>query len=444
MQNRINAVEKHRQKILDAERYIWQNPETGYKEHKTSKYMAEAFEALGYKLCYAEGITGFYTVIDTGREGPEVLVLGELDSVICPTHPECDPATGAVHACGHNAQCAALLGVAAALSEPGALEGLSGRIRLCAVPAEELLEIEYRKGLREQGVIKYFGGKSEFLYRGYFDGVDLAFMVHTAKNYGVLGGSVGCIAKQILYKGKSAHAGGAPWDGNNALYAANCGMNAANALRETFKDSDSIRFHPIITHGGDMVNAIPATVRMESYVRGKTFKAIEEANKRINRALTGAALSLGTNIEIVDMPGYAPHVNDENMMELCREAAAIAMPGHDFPVSTRYTTGSTDMGDLSCIMPIVHPYAGGSVGTDHGADYRIADPEAACVTNAKWQVVMLSLLLENGAARARQILAEHQPLFASKEEFFAYCDSLCQSGDRIVYRKDGTAEVKLD
>ena len=81
MQNRINAVEKHRTKILEAERYIWQNPETGYKEFKTSKYMAEAFDALGYKLCYAEGITGCYTVIDTGREGPEVLVLGELDSI---------------------------------------------------------------------------------------------------------------------------------------------------------------------------------------------------------------------------------------------------------------------------------------------------------------------------------------------------------------------------
>lgn len=444
MQNRMNAVEKHRGLILDAERYIWKNPETGYKEFKTSKYMAEAFEKLGYTLTYAEGITGFYTVIDTGREGLEVLVLGELDAVICPTHPECDPQTGAVHSCGHNAQCAALLGVAAALKEPGVLDGLSGRIRLCAVPAEELLEIEYRTALKNQGVIKYFGGKSEFLYRGYFDGVDLAFMVHTSHDYGVLGGSVGCIAKQIVYKGKAAHAGGAPWEGNNALYAATCGMNAANAIRETFQDSDSIRFHPIVTHGGDMVNAIPATVRMESYVRGKTFEAIVAANKRVNRALTGAALSLGTNIEIVDMPGYAPHVNDKRMMTLCRDAAAVVMPDYDFPVSNHFTTGSTDMGDLSCVMPIVHPYAGGCVGTGHGADYAIADPDAACVQNAKWQVVMLAMLLESNAARAKQIVAEAKPLFASKEEFFAYTDSLTCAGDRITYRDDGSAEVRAD
>ena len=113
MINKISsAVDKHRQLILDAERYIWKIPETGYKEFKTSKYLSERFESLGYKLTYAEGITGFYTVIDTGREGPEILIMGELDSIICPSHPESDPVTGAVHSCGHNAQSAALVGVA--------------------------------------------------------------------------------------------------------------------------------------------------------------------------------------------------------------------------------------------------------------------------------------------------------------------------------------------
>ena len=75
MKNIISAVEKYRDLILSAERYIWANPETGYKEYKTSKYLADEFEKLGYKLSYAENITGFYTRIDTGREGPEVLIL---------------------------------------------------------------------------------------------------------------------------------------------------------------------------------------------------------------------------------------------------------------------------------------------------------------------------------------------------------------------------------
>ena len=393
MEHIIAAVEKHRQLILDTERYIWRNPETGYKEYKTSAYMADTFRKLGYELQMADGITGFYTVIDTGRPGPEILVLGELDSIICPEHPESDPTTGAVHSCGHNAQCAALVGVAAALKEPGILDKLCGRIRLCAVPAEELLEIGFRNELKKQGKIKYFGGKVEYLYRGYFDGVDMAFMVHTASYYHGTEGCVGCLAKQVTYKGTAAHAGGAPWDGVNALYAANCGLNAINAIRETFRENDIIRVHPIITHGGSMVNAIPESITLESYVRGASFEAIESANHKVNRALCGAALSLGANVEIIDIPGYAPLHNDENLANISSEAANAVIPHRNFTQTGTFTSGSTDMGDLSCIMPVIHPNCAGQEGLSHGNNYRIADVEKACVDSAKWQLAALRLLL---------------------------------------------------
>lgn len=442
MQNIIKAVEKHRELIFTAERRIWSHPETGYKEFKTTAYMAEQFEKLGYTLTYGDGITGFYTVIDTGREGPEVMILAELDSVICPTHPESDPETGAVHSCGHNAQCAALLGIAAALKEDGILDALSGRIRLCTVPAEELLEIEYRRSLQKEGKIKYMGGKSEFLHRGYFDGVDITFMVHTGGGWSIDAGAVGCIAKNIIYKGVAAHAGGAPWVGKNALYAATCGINAANALRETFRDSDLIRFHPIITAGGNMVNAIPERAQIESYVRGKTFEAIEKANKRINQALIGAALSLDNNVEIVDIPGYAPLVNSEGMMKAAKEAADAILPELNIPVTDRYSTGSTDMGDLSCIMPVIHPHCGGAKGKGHGNDYEIYDPEAACVKSAEWQLALLTVLLRNGAEKAKEIIQNFTPLFPSKEAYLAYMDSLNRSGDRIIYKENG-AEIIL-
>ena len=443
MQKLYDAVDRYKQLIYDTEKYIFENPETGYKEKKTSKYLEDVFEALGYEITRAEGITGFYTVIDTGRKGPEVMILAELDSIICPSHPNADPVTGAAHSCGHNAQCAALVGIAAALKEPDALDGLCGKIRLCAVPAEELLEIEYRRELRDKGIIKYFGGKSEFLYRGYFDGVDIAFMVHTSNKYSVNDGSVGCLAKNITYKGVASHAGGSPWNGKNALYAATCGINAVNAIRETFKESDIIRVHPIITNGGSMVNAIPETVTLESYVRGKTYECIVEANKKVNQALCGAALSLGNNIEIVDIPGYSPLVNDKNMIALCREAAARSVPQYPFTENRAYSSGSTDMGDLSAIMPVVHPYAGGSEGRSHGNDYRIADVDAACVDNAKWQLCMLCMLLESNAERAYKIMEEYTPLFASRDEFLAFTDGLNTRGDRIAYNEDGTATVKL-
>ena len=110
-----------------------------------------------------------------------------------------------------------------------------------------------RMELQEKGVIKYLGGKTEFLHRGYFDGVDLAFMVHSTddETCKVTDGSVGFLTKQVVYSGVSAHAGGAPWEGVNALYAAQQGLSAVNAIRETFREQDLIRVHPIITCGGD-------------------------------------------------------------------------------------------------------------------------------------------------------------------------------------------------
>ncbi len=437
------AVDKHKKLIIDTQNYIWANPETGYKEFKTSKYMEEVFESFGYEIKKAEGITGFYTELDTGREGPTLLILGELDSLICTEHPECDKETGAVHCCGHSAQCAALVGIAAALKEEGALDSLSGKIRLCAVPAEELIEIEYRNELKKQGIIKYMGGKPEFLRRGYFDGVDLAFMVHTtsANNYMVNIGNVGCVAKKVIYKGVSAHAGGSPWSGVNALYAANLGINAINAVRETFRDNDLLRVHPIITKGGSAVNAVPDTVILESYVRGKTFEAIKDTNEKVNRALVGAALSIGANVEIIDLPGYAPIYNFPDMVKVAAEATKNAV-SEKLVETGEYSTGSTDMGDLSCIMPAIHPYAPGAVGTAHGADYYISDPERACVGSAKWQLEMLRILLSDGAEKAKKIVVDYKPQFTSKEEYFEYIDKFSSDGDRISYFA-GKAEVKL-
>ena len=122
----FEGVEKYRELIFAAEKYIWENPETCYREWKTSTYLEKEFEKLGYTLVKAGNIPGFYTTLDTGRPGPCVLVMGELDSLLCSDHPDADPETGAVHACGLMPSIT-LLGLAAALKQEGALNGLSGR-----------------------------------------------------------------------------------------------------------------------------------------------------------------------------------------------------------------------------------------------------------------------------------------------------------------------------
>jgi metal-dependent amidase/aminoacylase/carboxypeptidase family protein len=265
--------------------------------------------------------------------------------------------------------------------------------------------------------------------------------VHASSSYSVTRGSVGCITKAINYKGVASHAGGSPQNGRNALYAATCGLNAVNAIRETFVEADRIRVHPIITSGGAMVNAIPSDVKLESYVRGNTFEAIANANKKVNRALVGAAISLGTNIEIVDAPGYSPLINSEEMIKVAAEAADMAIPEENIRVTDYISTGCTDMGDLSCIMPTVQPHCGGATGRAHGNDYRISDPLQACEESALWQLTMLFLLLEKDGARAKKILEDFRPQY-TKEEFLALQDSLNDRGDRIEYSEEG-ARIRL-
>ena len=438
-------VASQREVMFSAADYIWKHPETGYREWKTHAYLAEEFKKLGYELVEAGNIPGFYTDIDTGKPGPKLLIMGELDSLIVSTHPDCDPETGYVHACGHHCQVSALLGIAAALKQPGAMDNMSGSIRLMAVPAEELIEIGFREELRKQGVIKYFGGKVEFMHRGYMDGCDIALLVHTGggdhPSIALTPGSNGCVTKNINFVGVSAHAGGSPHLGVNALYAASQAMNAANALRETFQEKDTIRFHPIITKGGGAVNAIPNDVRMESYVRGASLEAIKEANTKINRALAASAASMGANVVLKDRPGYTPLENDEQLYDLTCEIVKQCF-GEDALVKRGRSTGCTDMGDVSAVMPTVQPYASGACGVGHGSDYRIADPESALVMSAQYQVLMAEALLSNNAELGKKIIQNAKLRFSSMEEFFHAIDGLFLDKEAVKQNEDGT--ITLD
>ena len=438
-------VASQREVMFSAADYIWKHPETGYREWKTHAYLAEEFKKLGYELVEAGNIPGFYADIDTGKPGPKLLIMGELDSLIVSTHPDCDPETGYVHACGHHCQVSALLGIAAALKQPGAMDSMSGSIRLMAVPAEELIEIGFREELRKQGVIKYFGGKVEFMHRGYMDGCDIALLVHTGggdhPSIALTPGSNGCVTKNINFVGVSAHAGGSPHLGVNALYAASQAMNAANALRETFQEKDTIRFHPIITKGGGAVNAIPNDVRMESYVRGASLEAIKEANTKINRALAASAAAMGANVVLKDRPGYTPLENEEQLYDLTCEIVKQCF-GEDALVKRGRSTGCTDMGDVSAVMPTVQPYASGACGVGHGSDYRIADPESALVMSAQYQVLMAEALLSNNAELGKKIIQNAKLRFSSMEEFFQAIDGLFLDKEAVKQNEDGT--ITLD
>ena len=439
----FERIGKYRDEILDAERYIWKNPETGYKEFKTNKYMLDKFKALGYDVTEAEGITGFFATLDTGRAGPTLLVLAELDSLVNRSHPECDPETGAVHSCGHHIQCAAMVGVASALAEDGALDGLSGKIKLCLVPAEEGIEIGYRKSLVEKSVIDFTSGKTEFISRGYFDDVDIAFMVHArvtaydGERFHLSIGHNGVVRKCSVFKGKAAHAGAHPHKGINALNAATSAINVANSLRETFREKDYFRFHSIITKGGDSVNAVPDEVVVESYVRASSSAALVEANAKINRAFSAVAAAFGAELEISDMPGSEPLCEDLNLRAVAIEVLDEMVGAGGYSVTDEWTASSTDMGDVSAIVPSIHAYVCGSSGTIHGKDYAVSDPELACYENAKFQLALIEKLLSDGAKCAKNIISKYTPVFKNREEYVKHKKSMSLNRDTVIYGDDG-------
>ena len=440
----LQAVEAYQDTILAAERHIWKNPETGFREWKTHAYLKAKYEELGYAVTEAGNIPGFWTDVDTGRPGPRIAVFGELDALLVPAHPECDPETGAVHACGHHCQSAAMLGVAAALKAPGALDGLSGSVRLIAVPAEESEELDFRKQLKKQGVIRYLTGKPEFMARGALDNVDMAMMVHTAVDETGLicgAGSNGVILKEATFLGVGAHSAGSPHMGINALYAANCGLQAANSLRETFPDDDHIRFHPIITKGGDAISTISDRVVVESYIAASSLEAIARENRKVNRAFAGAAAAMGAQVRLEDQHGYAPLVMDPTLKELFYQVGAEILGEDRLTFNNAWGSGCSDLGDVSCVMPVIHPEIGGSSGTDHSKDYFITDPVLACVGSAKVQCAMLVRLLENDAAEAGRVLAEGRQDYPTIAEYLAQIDALCIDRQSVTY--DGERGARL-
>ncbi len=433
--------------IRRVERDLWSMPETGYRESRSTAYLAEVFRSLGYEPVLAGDIPGFVADLDTGVPGPTVAVLGELDALLCPTHPESDPATGAVHACGHHAQGAFLCAVAAAMKNSGATDGLCGRIRFVAVPAEELIEIGYREGLIKAGTVAHMGGKPEFLRRGLLDGVDLAIMVHAA---GLPAGRVmaldagynGCVAKRAVFRGRAAHAGSAPSGGINALYAATTAMNAANALRETFTDTGKVRFHPIITEGGSSVNAIPDRVVVESYVRGVSVDVIRTYNRKINRAFAAAAASMGAELTLHDTCGYFPLTDDPALIDLLAESTRELFGEDAVSVSTGRCSGCTDLGDLSTVMPVVQGVCGGAMGACHGDNFIISDPEPTCIKGAECVVLSLQKLLSDGGTRARTVAENYRPLYASYAEYAAAADEFTFTLDAVRYHEDGTVTLQ--
>jgi amidohydrolase len=422
------AIDRHANTIIDLGETILRNPETGFNEAKTAALVAERMTELGLAPRTGLALTGVKGRLSGHGPGPRLAFIGELDSLRTSEHPLADPATGAAHSCGHNAQIAGMLGAAIGLADGKATEQLAGELVFFAVPAEEFIDVEERLKRKERGEIEFLLGKPELLAKGHFDDIDLAMMIHVGshdamtKRSFIADSSNGALVKQIRFVGRASHAGGAPQLGINALSAAQIALNAIHCQRETFWDKDTIRIHPIITKGGDAVSVVPAEVTMETFVRGGSLEAITDANIKVDRCLRAGAMAMGAEVEISTIPGYLPQRNDRRFGEMFgANVEAMFGPGQ-FDIGG-HRTGSTDMGDIAHLMPVIHPYVASARGKAHGADFRINEPEHGYLTPAKLLAMTAIDLLHGDAAPAKEILAKFEPAM-TKEAYLAFARSL--------------------
>ena len=452
----VQAIEDAKDELIAVGRALNGMPETGYREEKTSAFVKAELEKCGLQVESGLALTGLRAKAEGRRRAPaeagengtscgnvfgsepegvsemaaqlNVGVMGELDSLLMPKHAGADPRTGAFHGCGHHAQLTMVIGTAIGLVRTGLIKELDGDVTFFAVPAEESVEAEYRKGLVRDGKIRFTTGKAEFIRLGLLDDVDMVLMSHVMGNepepHAWIGHSWnGVINKSVRFIGKAAHAALAPWNGINALQAAVEAINNVNALWPSFRDEDHVRIHFIITKGGASCNVVPDDVRMEFGVRAATVEALKEVNRRVNEAISEGAAIVGAGVEIIEDNFYLPCIQDRTLGEIYyQNAAAILGAGRAENVFGSHRGSSTDASAVASLMPLIHPYFGGAVGAPHGADFEIVNEYAAYVVPAKIAAATVVDLLWDGAREARRVKDAFVPAIGSKEEFLSFAD----------------------
>lgn len=421
----VKVIDDNRELILKFANDVYDHAELGYKEFRTSARFKEWMETYVGRTEDQLAITGVKAYLNEDRKHNfSLALLGELDALRIPDHEHVNPETQAAHCCGHHAQLAGVAGAALALTKPEIASRLDGQIVFFAVPAEEYGEVEFKNTLIEQGKIRYGGGKCELIRIGAFDDIDACLAHHTCLDGIQLGSGTGngFVSKVIRLKGRAAHAASRPEKGINALAAASLGLQALGLNRESFRDEDHVRVHPIMTKGGNLVNVVPDEAVLETLVRGKTLEAFADAAAKTDRSFKAGAYAMGAGYRIETMPGYLPSLPQPFPHELTAAVHELTdKEVYEVPASS-HRGGSTDVGDVQHLMPVLTFQTGGVSGGLHQSDFKVIDEDEAYILTAKIFAVSAYRLLKDGAKLARKIKEEYQPVFPSKNEYTAFMD----------------------
>jgi len=320
----IEEIEAHRDQLRELSLKIHSTPELGFHEVKAVAWLSQYLAENGFSV--EKGICGLKTAFrgSYGKGKPAIALLAEYDAL---------PKLG--HACGHNliAGCA----VGSAVASKPVIDRFGGSVLVIGTPAEEL-----------------YGGKALMVEWGAFNNVDIAMMVHPEVYDVVTTRALACIGLDIEFFGRAAHAAANPEAGINALEAMLQSFTAINSLRQHIKET--ARIHGIITDGGEAANIVPAHSAGTFIVRAEDDAYLDELKERVLNCFVGAAVATGARLEYRwGEVRYAPLRNNlvlariyrQNMQSLGRKAL-LSNPTKGF--------GSTDMGNVSQIVPSIHPH----------------------------------------------------------------------------------------
>ncbi|MEW2403321.1 amidohydrolase [Streptomyces sp. NPDC046862] len=359
-------------------------PETRFEEHYAVEQLAGRLAAAGFEV--DKGVAGLPTAFTAthrgAADGPTVAVLLEYDAL---------PGLG--HGCGHNLIAAG--GLTAALAAAATRPDHPGTLKVIGTPGEE-----------------GGGGKILMLERGVFQTVDAAVMFHPSDRNLRARHALAASHLRMTFHGVAAHAAKAPWDGRSAAAAAQLFLTAVDSLRQFVPPT--ARVHGIIAHGGAAPNVVPDRTEVDIFVREATSAALDALLPRVFAAAQGAALATGTTVEHTETaPRYAERNNNMVMADrLAEYAADVGL--HLEPPSPANPAGSSDIGNLSVELPVIHPYVQICSRDTPGHSVRMREAARSARAHDAVQAITTAL-----AALVLDLLGDRDLLSAAHEEFHA-------------------------
>lgn len=376
------AVDELAPVLTDLARRIHENPELRYEEHQACAWISETIaQVTGLEVESSTG--GLETALrakTSGAAGPTIAILAEYDAL---------PEIG--HACGHNLIAAGAVGAFLALAKNSS--DLSGTVQIIGTPAEE-----------------GGGGKIRLIDAKVFDGVDAAMMYHPFDRDLLTHAALASVWIAMNFEGTPSHAAMAPWVGRSALTACMDTFRLIDGQRVHFRDG--VRVHGFITNGGQAVNIIPEVAACEFSVRAPNVEELSRVQAIVERCARGAAMASGVEVKMEMRQGYRDMRNNMTMAQ--RFGTALEALGRPAVVrDDEVGAGSTDMGDVSHVVPSIHPYlAICDVGESTCHEHHFA----SCARSDRGFDTML--LAAKAMARTTADLLEDQSLLdAAKKEF---------------------------